>query len=162
MRYIKKTNFKNLKRISKTFRNTSCQHPLQEATSIQKKSSNPVTSSADWLKEIVEEGEIALVIWQDAETNGGPECVEAEDIHQSAFSDICIIHSVGYILSNTKVSISLCDTIQVDGTAGGAVHTIPKGMVQEVHILGLFEEESTNDLRPHDGNKVRTSHGEDS
>lgn len=102
------------------------------------------------MKDILESKVIALVIWGDAESTGGPGWEEAESIYEAATAAICIVHSVGYILNYTDDRIVLCDTIQQDGSSGGSVHLIPKDMIKSVQLLSI---EGILNVAAHDHDK---------
>ena len=156
MKFTKKTNSKDLKKISKALPITNSHLYQKEGTLIQKKFSHLNISSADWLKEIVEGENIVRVKWKDAQSTGGPGWEIAEDIKDAAIADICIVHTVGYVLNYTDERIVVTDTIQSDGDSGGAVHLIPMEMVQE--IQWLTPKEDTN-VQSNNRNKLGTQNG---
>ena len=121
---------------------------------IQKKFSNLNTSSAEWLKDILEEDRIVKVIWKDAQSTGGPGWEDAEDIKEAATADICIVNTVGYILNFADDRIAVTATIQHDGHSGGSVHLIPIEMVQEIHLL-----KEDDNVQSCSGNQIGTPNG---
>ena len=96
------------------------------------------------------------MVWKDAQSTGGPGWEAAEDIKDATIADICIVHTVGYVLNFTKERIVVTDTIQIDGDSGGSVHLIPIEMVQEIQWLTSKEE---NNVQPNGNDHIRTQYG---
>ena len=64
---------------------------------------------------------------------------------QWAYDKCVFVTTIGFVLNEGENSISLTDAIQHDGSAGGAVHTIPKEMIKTVHELGIIMETEDDD-----------------
>lgn len=145
MRYIKRTNLLNSNKVLKTLWNTQSPILPKEEDLTQKKSLDLPISSTDWLKDIVDSGTMVRIDWVDAQTSGGPGWVDAEDMQQWAYDKCVFVTTIGFVLNEGDNAISLTDAIQHDGSAGGAVHTIPKEMIRTVHELGIIMETEDDD-----------------
>ncbi len=83
--------------------------------------------------------------WVDAQTSGGPDWVDSEDMQQWAFDNCVLVTTIGFVLNETDHSISVTNVIQHDGTAGGSVHTIPKEMVRDIVKLTVKQPTEMTD-----------------
>jgi hypothetical protein len=68
--------------------------------------------------------------WHDAVCTGGSEWQSFEEIEEAVNSGPSMVRSVGILLANAEDYIAITDTIILDGSHGGYVHVIPKGMIK--------------------------------
>jgi hypothetical protein len=78
---------------------------------------------------------IVCVDWYDAVCSGGANWQTAEDIEEAITNGPSKVRTVGMLLKQTALFVAVCDTIILDGSAGGYVHVIPTGMIDKMRFL---------------------------
>lgn len=76
---------------------------------------------------------IALVEWEDAQTNHFPYSLSPEEILEDKNIEKCITLTLGFVINNNKERIIISDSM-FDGRCKDT-RTIPKGMVKNIIFL---------------------------
>ena len=84
----------------------------------------------------IADAEMLLVVWVDAYGVN----TDWEDIENLMGGDICINHSVGFLIEETDDSLLLVPHMAASGTQGCGDIQIPKAMIRKITYLRLGEE----------------------
>ena len=109
-------------------------HPLPEiSTSVG--SSTASTSSDDWLKAAFNEPHFVAVLWGDAHCTGDASWTESEELKEAAENPPTTVLTTGVLVHSSATHLAVISTIIEDGSHGGQVHVIPRGMINSVKDL---------------------------
>ena len=76
---------------------------------------------------------MVMVVWKDAESQGGPTWEDTDDMLEFARRPLTPVTTVGLLLHLDDEQIAITDTVAMDQTGGGT--KIPRAWVQRFEIL---------------------------
>lgn len=103
-------------------------------TSTSKKSSSPPTSSAkSYLVRKGKKPDIIEVHWVDAQTSGGTEWLDNDEMKAAARAKLPCMYSVGYMIHEDENQIAIVSMLGPNESS--QVHKIPKAMIVMQRII---------------------------
>ena len=76
---------------------------------------------------------MVMVVWKDAESQGGPSWEDTDDMLEFARRPLTLVHTVGLLLHLDDEQIAITDTIATDQMGG--VTKIPRAWVERFEFL---------------------------
>lgn len=96
---------------------------------------------------------MVMVIWKDAESQGGPTWEDTEDMLEFARRPLSPVTTVGLLLHLDDEQIAITDTVALDQTGG--VTKIPRAWVERFEVLTPTESLPVMPERGHERNAAR-------
>jgi hypothetical protein len=95
------------------------------------------------LSQIISSPDRREIIWIDAETCGGPEWINIEEVCDIARRPLPEMKTLGYVVYENELYIAVTDAVGKEETA--SITKIPKALViQNTKLAGVTNNESIN------------------